>query len=307
MPAVADGVPVRHVDPAAPWLTAFTPDPTASRLAAGALARFRLRFDDEKAGLVQDEEYELVLHPLDELVDVTAAVACDYDDRDLRTDAPAGARYVLPQAPVATKAWWTRLQRDLTDHVTRSRTIEVPRNTGLKLVGRPGETPEAFAERCRAAATERADAETATLRDKYEAKVRRLEQQLSAAEGRVDVLESERKGRLGQEVLGTAGSILGGFLGGRRNAGSILSSLGTAAGRRTRSAASAKRADAAQDRVEQLQAEHDRVEQELGDEVAAITERWDAVAAAVDTVAVALERTDVALAQLVLVWIPVPA
>ena len=45
-----------------------------------------LRYDDDKADLVHDEEYETVVFPLTEPVDVTRSIAVDYDDRDLRPD-----------------------------------------------------------------------------------------------------------------------------------------------------------------------------------------------------------------------------
>ena len=50
---------------------------------AAAVARVSLRFDDEKADLVHDEEWEAVLYPLAAHPDPAAAVAVDYDDRDL--------------------------------------------------------------------------------------------------------------------------------------------------------------------------------------------------------------------------------
>ena len=72
-----------------------------------------LRYDEDKADLIHDEEYEAVLHPLPEQLDATRAVGADYDDRDLRTEAPAAPSYVLPAAPVKNKTFWTGAQRDL--------------------------------------------------------------------------------------------------------------------------------------------------------------------------------------------------
>jgi iron(III) transport system ATP-binding protein len=45
-----------------------------------------VRYDDTKADLVHDEEYEAVLFPLGERVDMARLVQVDYDDRDLRTE-----------------------------------------------------------------------------------------------------------------------------------------------------------------------------------------------------------------------------
>lgn len=309
MPAVAAGIPVRYVDPAAPWLASVGGDPTGPSLAAAAVARVRLRYDETKADLVHDEEYEAVLFPLQATPDVTQATDVDYDDRDLRPDPPASPVFRVVDAPVKDKAFWTRIERDLVDHLVRSRTLEVPVNRTLKLYGRPGETDEAFHARCAQAADDGADAKIATLRDKYEARVKRLQQQIAAAEDRVSVLQSDEKGRQDEELLSAAGSILGGLLGGRRGArsmaGKVLGNLGGMAGRRTRSRSAGERLDAAQNKVGNLYADLQDLEAELAEEVTEITADWDAKAADVTRIGITLERTDVSVAQLVLAWVPV--
>ena len=58
-----------------------------------------------------------------------------------------------------TKAFFSQVERDLRDHLTRSLPLEIPANTDLKLYGRPGESADEFAARCTAFADERADEE----------------------------------------------------------------------------------------------------------------------------------------------------
>ncbi|MCU1365457.1 MAG: hypothetical protein JWN39_1096, partial [Ilumatobacteraceae bacterium] len=88
MPTISGGVAVRWADPAAPWLPAVGGDPRGVVSAAAIVARVALRYDDTKADLVHDDEYETVLHPLGRQVDVSKAIGVDYDDRDLRDTAP---------------------------------------------------------------------------------------------------------------------------------------------------------------------------------------------------------------------------
>ncbi len=124
------------------------------------------------------------------------------------------------------------------------------------------------------------------------------------------MLDTERKGRRNEEVLSTAGSILGGLLGGRQSRGgmlgSILGSAGSAAGRRTRTAAAGDRLDAAENKLESLHQQLEDLEAELGQEVTDIDAKWMAKAKNVTPLTVRLERTDVKVTQLALVWIPVP-
>ncbi|HEY4611238.1 MAG TPA: helicase HerA-like domain-containing protein, partial [Ilumatobacteraceae bacterium] len=89
LPQTADGAMVRWADVAAPWLPAIGGDPRGTRFEASVVARVALRYDDEKADLLHDEEYEAVMFPLTEPVDVSRSLAVDYDDRDLRAAAPS--------------------------------------------------------------------------------------------------------------------------------------------------------------------------------------------------------------------------
>lgn len=308
MPEIADGTAVRWVDPAAPWLAEAGADPNGTRWEAAMLARVMLRFEDSRAGFVHDDEYEAVLFPLLEQVDVSRAIDVDYDDRDLRSQPPAGAVYRLPAAPVKQKTLFTRIERELLDFLVRSKSVDMLTNRELKLFGRPGESDDEFRARCAQVADQRADEETAKLRDRYEAKAQSLRQQLMVAEDRVEVLEVEAKGRRNEELMSTAGSILGGLLGGRSRGsilGSVVGRAGSVAGRRTRTQASGKRLDAASNKVEALQQQVDDLEQQAAAEVSAIDARWTAVAADITTTPVSLKRTNAKVVHTALVWLPV--
>ena len=310
LPQIAEGVMVRWADVAAPWLATIGGDSRGTRYEAAIVARVALRYDDEKADLVHDEEYEAVVFPMSEPIDVTRAVAVDYDDRDLQSLAPNPCIYRLPNVAVKDKAFWSRAERDLIDHLVRSRTVDLQTNRDLKMFSRPGEGVEEFTARCLACANDSADRETATLRDKYGDKVSRLQTQIQAAEDRAEMLDTQRKGRRSEEILSTAGSILGGLLSGRRSRGGMLGSVlgkaGSAAGRRTRTAAAGDRLDAAENKLEGLHRQLEELETELTQEVTDIDAKWMATAKNISTLQVGLERTDVKVTQLALVWIPVP-
>ena len=310
LPQIADGVMVRWADVAAPWLATIGGDSRGGRYEAAVVARVALRYDDEKADLVHDEEYEAVVFPITQPIDVTGAVAVDYDDRDLQSIAPNPCTYRLPDAGVKEKTFWTRVERDLIDHLVRSQTVELQANRDLKMFSRPGESVDEFLARCLASANDSADKQTAALRDKYADKVSRLQSQIQAAEDRAEILDTQRKGRRSEEILSTAGSILGGLLGGRRSRGGMLGSVlgkaGSAAGRRSRTAAAGDRLDAAENKLEGLHRQLEELETELTEEVTGIDAKWMATAKNITTVQVGLERTDVKVTQLALVWIPVP-
>jgi hypothetical protein len=306
---VADGVAVRWVDVASPWLRDAGGDSRGTVLEAAVMARVAIRYDDAKAGLSHDEEFEAVLFPLTDPADVTTLIQVDYDDRDLRTDAPDGATYRLPDARIATKTYFSTIEKDLRDHLTRTLSLEIQANADLKLYSRPGEPDAEFATRCERAADDLADAEIAKLRDKYEAKATKLRDQIDAAEDRADVLTEQAKGNKRSEFLSTAGSLLGGLLGGSKSktkmAGDLLGDAGTAARRRGTTSASDRRLDAAENKVERLAVQLEELEAELEADVTRIADRWDTAAAAIAPMTVNPKRTNVSVTQLALAWIPV--
>jgi hypothetical protein len=309
MQEVAAGVAIRWADIAAPWLPAVGGDPRGTRYEPAIVARVALRYDDEKADLIHDEEYEAVIFPMAEQIDATRAIAVDYDDRDLRVENPPSITYQLTKAPLKSKTFWTGAERDLVDFLVRSRSIELQVNKELKLYSRPGETPDAFYQRCYQAADAKGDAATAALRDKYQAKVTALQSQLQTAEGRAQVLEAEQKGRRNDELFSTAGSILGDLFGGRKSRGGMLGSVlrksGSAAGKRGRTAASGERLDAAEEKIQLLHQQMEDIEADLTKEVTDIDAKWMGIAKNITTLPVTLEKSDVKVTQLSLVWIPV--
>ncbi len=308
-PDIADGIAVRYVDTAAPWLGDVGGDSRGTVLEAAILARVAIRYDETKADLVHDEEFEAVLFPLTDPADVAALVRVDYDDRDLRADAPTDAIYRFSDARIATKTFFNETERDLRDHLTRSLSLEIPTNAELKLFGRPGETEDDFARRCEQAADDHADAEIAKLRDKYEAKATKLRDQIDAAEDRANVAAEEAKGKKTSEFFSTAGSMLGGLLGGSKSKtkmmGDLLGDAGTAARRRGSTSASDRRVDAAENKVQRLADQYDELEAEVEEDVASITSRWSLAATAISPMSIGLERTDVQVTQLVLAWVPI--
>jgi hypothetical protein len=309
MPEVATGIPVRYVDVAAPWLDAVGGDARGALRSAAVVARVSLRYDETKADLVHDDEYEAVLFPIQEQIDATQIVQVDYDDRDLRINAPDDVVYRLPDGPIKNKTFWTQVERDIKDQITRTLTLELPANVGLKLYGRPGEDADAFEARCLKFADDKADQEIAKLRDKYEAKATTLRDKIDAAEDRIEELEEQTKSKRNTELLSTAGSMLGGLLGGRKSKGALLGGLlgkaGTAARRRGTTTASAGRLETAENKMQRLIDQVDDLEIELADDVLEIDAKWMETGKAITSLTVGLEKTDVKVTQLVLAWLPV--
>ncbi len=306
-PPVADGVPVRWLDPAAPWAGEIGADAAGTRLQAFLAARVSLRFDDTKAGLDTTQEWEAVYGPLDGGLDLDRETTVDYDDRDLRPEAPNGAAYVLPSVPLDESSFFRDAAREIQRRLADTQALELLRNAELDLYSRPGETREQFEARADEAAKAKADAETAKIRDRLEAKRDRLERALETARRKVEEASADQSSRRSTELLSGLGSVVGVLLGGKADTRTIARAgraLGGAANRRGMTTRAAERKQTAEEKVELTEVDLEELEQEILDEVAEIDEKWAAKAEAIEEVPIRLEAGDVRVVETTLVWVP---
>lgn len=303
-PEVAEGIPIRFVDPAAPWASQVGAVAGGRRLQAGIAARVQLVFDDEKSDLRTDQTYEMVLTPLGEIVDLSSAYAVDYDDRDLRNEQPAGTVFAIPDAPISSKTYFNKVQTELTSYLQREQRLQIPAHVELKLFGRPGEGADAFIARCKAAASEAADAEASKLRDKLLSKREQIETAIRKAEEQKAAAEQSASASKTDEFLGGAGSLLGALLGGRRSASSIASAVRGVASRRSKSSRAADKVETYQDRIDAKMGELHELETAISSAIVEIDERWSSIAESTTSVDIPLERNDISIQQVALIWVP---
>jgi len=299
-PEVADGVPVRYVDPSAPWAAEVGIDAHGVRLEPGLAARVRLLFDERVGDIRYEEVWEAVFFPLQERVDGEAAIEVDHDERDFRREAPDGASYGLGRAPLGDRAFFKAAETAIEEYLFREESLALFRNRALKLVSRPRESEADFRERCLAAAEDRADAEAEKLRDRYEAKVKTAQRSLAQAERRIRELDTDVGQRRQQEVIAGAGQVLSMFLGGRRR----IRGLSGMASRRSQTRRTEERLRSASDKAEEIEETIEDLDAQLTEEIEEIWARWRETAEEIEGFEVPLERTDVAVDELVLFWAP---
>ncbi len=304
-PTVADTAPVVWLDAAAPWAADLGAVPGGRRLRPGLAARVKLLFDETKADLRHEEEWEAVLFPLDgEQADMDRAVAVDYDDRDFRSDAPEDAVYVLGDAKIHTKTFFTNATRDLKDRLYRSEGFTLLRNEPLKAYSRPDESREDFEARCLRLADEAADADLDKVRQTLEKRIDRVQDAIAKAEDKLREAESKADNSRSDEIMSGVGDVLGSLLGGRKSGRSILGGLRRAGSKRKSRQAAAERVRTAENRLVEKIDELEDLELELAETVEDIVDDWDARAAEITEFEVSLEKSDISVDSLKLVWIP---
>jgi hypothetical protein len=308
-PAVAAGVPVYYLDPAAPWARDLGVSAAGKRMAAAVVARVHVTYTDATADVDEREEWEAVFYPLERNLDAAKARTVDYDDRDLHPAAPLGVVYVLPDAPIDKPAYFKAAEQDIRAALARVQKLDVFRNRTLKLFARPGESRADFDKRCVAAAEDKADEETAKIRDRLETKLDRLKDAIDADQRKVAELERTEAAKKQEMLLGTAGSVLGSLFGGRgRNSqlASIARGLNTFSGKQARASQVGARLDAAKAELADTTTEASQLEAEIGQEVQQIHDKWLQVAADVDVFTVTPKKTGLDVDEVALVWLPMP-
>ncbi len=303
-PEVADGTPVAYLDPAADWAAVAGASAGGTRLQPAIAARVRLLFDETKGDLRHEAEWESIVAPLGADVDGADFIAVDYDDRDLRSMPPDGAVYVLPDAKIHTKTFFSNAQRALKDQLYRSESLSLFRNDALKLYSRVDETEDAFAERCRREADKRLDNEADELRATMTKKQDRVRSAIAKAEDRLRELEDDASDRKRGELLSGAMDIIGGLFGGKRSARSILGGARRASDKRRTTANASNRVESAKNRLEEKVDELEELADALIESLEDAADEWDEAAEAIEPFEVGLEKTDITVEDFTLVWVP---
>jgi hypothetical protein len=300
-PTVADGIPVVFLDPAASGANLVGADPTGTVYEPAAAATVQLLYDDKKASVNHSETYEAIITPLDGIVDMDDVITVDHDERDFRAEPPADISFRLTDPKIDTKKFWRGVETDLENQLVANRPLTVWRNDTLGLYSRVDENEDVFRARCVTAAEEASDAELSKLKDRFQKRIDRVKEQIVTAKTRYQEADAVAAAKSEESLMGTAGDLLGAFLGGKSGS----SALKKTASRRTAVAKAEARAESAATEYHAKTQELADLDQELADEVNEIVAKYDDYAGRVEVLEIPLEKSDVRVAELKLVWIPV--
>lgn len=310
LPQIAGNVHVRYLDPGVDYADTIGASATGKRLQAGLAVRVEMLFDDTKAKLRHEAEWEAIITPLDGPLDPDDAIIVDYDDRDLTKKEPESAVYVLPDAKIKNKTYFTSAQKAIKDHIYSNEELELFYNSELKVYSRIGESRNEFEQRCQQVADDAADKDADKLRKVLAKKIERVNASIKKAEDKYREIQfdaiSRKKDQQTSAVIDIAGGVLGSLLGGRRSTRSMITSgvrRSQSKGRMAQKAA--ERLKTAENRYTDLIEDRDELEAELGDDLIDIQDEWSEKVYEIESITVGLEKTDISIDDVALVWIPV--
>ncbi len=136
---------------------------------------------------------------------------------------------------------------------------------------------------------------------RYARRIDTLQGQISAADARVKELEVDASARTQTEVMSGIVDLLGGILSGKFGS----RTMGKVASRRAATRKARARLETAEEKLGARQQDLVELESELEEALIGIQEEHDAMADAMETLEVGLEKTDIRVAEAKLVWVPV--
>ncbi len=261
------------------------------------VAELRVTFDEARAGFVQDETLVRCLFPLapegpGELVSIPFA------EGDLCAAAPTGSLFEALPSWVDEEKELEAVGDRVVERIYRSETRGLYSNAKLKLWSAQGEERARFEQRCREAVEARIDAEAVKLKERYAAKVSKLQDRVEARQAKLAEQQGVLRARKMEEAVNVGETLLS-FFGGRRR------SLSSAMSKRRQTSATRDRMDLLEQEIADLGEDLVQLEAELVAKLAAQRAQHEALLAYTAEVPVRLERSDVRLVSLGVVWVPV--
>jgi hypothetical protein len=284
---------------------AFTPEGPAQgrRLRPGLLVQLSLRFDERRAGFLEERQENRLYFPLeDELPFAPLYLPLEAEDLIEQVPPDYQADPLPPWVDEAEEV--ERLVQQVVEQVIATESSCYWVNPSLKLNSHAGENEEAFRQRCRAVVETRIDAATAGMHEKIKKEVDRLEEKVRKLEAQRAKRESERSSRQTRELINAGETLLGWFTGRHRH-------LSTTAGRL---ASHRQQVSDATEKVEEIDGELAEIRRELFEleggldaDIQKLRTAEELLLLQTRAQELTLDSSDVKLQRAGILWVPVNA
>lgn len=264
----------------------------------------RVHFASTKDGIDVWRDVSLVA-----VVDDALPVAIWDEAESLKTPPPQGAPLESAQfsslpAELTQPKKYASFATALKDSLYRTQRFGLWKCTALKQTSAVDETETAFKQRIAMAAREQRDLAVEKLRARFAKKVQALVDQKRRAEQRVESEKGQAREQSTSAVLSLGSTILGAVFGRKLGSATNVNRAASTikqAGRVSRQSSEIEAAEANLQAIADKQAE---LEAEIHHDTTAIQQEFDPAHLACVEVSLAPKKTDIAVAQVVLVWCP---
>ena len=202
--------------------------------------------------------------------------------------------------PASYAAWAKSLQA----HLYETARAKLFVCDAFKSASKAGESEGDFRSRLTLAAREQRDAAVAELRKRWQAKLLQLQDQIRRGEERREREKSQLSNQRMQTAVSIGSSILGALLGRKAISATNIGRIGTAARSATRMGHESQDVTRAEESLEVLQQRLTDTKREVDAEVARLESSLDAGAVVLRTVEIPARKSDIAIGEVALVWVP---
>jgi len=227
------------------------------------------------------------------------AESLDLKPRDLLDRSEPNACFDQLPESINEAREFAALKDDLVDRLYRSSSLKLLYSSSLRAYSQPNETERDFRMRLSQSAREKRDEEVDNLNQRYDTRLRMLQDRLRRAQSTVAMKQADAEARKREVMVSAGESVLGLFLG-RRS----MRSASTTLSKYRQKASAEMRAQEAAESAEALQKDIDELQGELQKETAAITARWDDATERFEEVRVTPNRSDIEVEMVGLAWVP---
>ena len=273
---------------------------------AVVLGSAQVHFMDAKTGIDTQEDTAVMTDITDDVVPVNWDNARDagFSISDLEK-SPRGQAQFSPLPAAAGKARsYDQWGKDLATWLYGSRKYELLKSPTYKQFSKPGESERDFRIRLAQSVREQRDDLTTKLRQKYQAKMASLEEQVRTAQQSVDREAEQQKQQQMQTVISVGTTLLGAFLGGKGLSSGTIGRATTAARGASRIFKEKEDVDRAKETVTAHQQRLDEIEAEFKAETDDLAAKGDPATEQLDKISIRPAKKDIQVRFVGLAWLP---
>jgi hypothetical protein len=261
----------------------------------------------DRAGGFQETRDVLCTCPIRDsafAVDWQNAEMLEIEATDLESQGVDGAFYDELPAPAAVAANYKAWQKDFSDWLYQTQSLELFSCPKLKARSEPGESEMDFSLRLQQQARETRDDNAEKLRRKYGSRIATLTERIRKSEQAVEREKEQAKQQKMQTAISFGATILSSFLGKKAISASSLSRATTTAKGVTRSLQQQGDVDRSKETVEAYKARLQELEEEFRAEMDKLDAQMDPSALQIEPLVIRPTKTNILVKTVGLVWIP---
>ncbi|MFM8494129.1 MAG: helicase HerA domain-containing protein [Planctomycetia bacterium] len=268
------------------------------------LGRARVRYAKAAARVDVDRE-TICLAPASDSVGESAWEAAEALPEPPEVEpAPRTGSFARLPAPLAGPKGYAALATALKGHLARTSKLVVYAAPVLDAVSRPGESQAEFRLRIAQSAREYRDRELDAVRGRYAAKIAALADKIERARQKVEREKAEAKNQSLQTYVSIGSAVLGALLGRKMASSTTIGKAATSM--RSASRAARQQADVAhaEESLTTLEERRQALEDEVAEELERIRVDADPDRIDLETIEIPARKTDIAVEDVVLAWVP---